>query len=45
MLVDTAVTQRDWIVIGSGIRGSKLAIPGPLAAKLPGAQVLDLALR
>ncbi|HEY9292774.1 MAG TPA: YbaK/EbsC family protein [Microlunatus sp.] len=44
VLVDTAVTRRDWIVIGSGIRGSKVAIPGALAGKLPGAEVLDLAL-
>jgi prolyl-tRNA editing enzyme YbaK/EbsC (Cys-tRNA(Pro) deacylase) len=44
VLVDTAVTERPWIVIGSGIRGSKLAVPGALAAKLPGAEVLDLAL-
>jgi prolyl-tRNA editing enzyme YbaK/EbsC (Cys-tRNA(Pro) deacylase) len=44
ILVDTAVTRRRWIVIGSGIRGSKLAIPGSLAAALPAAVVLDLAL-
>lgn len=42
VLVDTAVTECPWIVIGSGIRGSKLAIPGALAAKLPGAEVLGL---
>lgn len=45
VLVDTAVTERPWIVIGSGIRGSKLAIPGALAAKLPAAEVLELAIR
>jgi len=45
VLVDTAVTGCSWIVIGSGIRGSKLAVPGALAARLPGAEVLDLALR
>ncbi|QDP98890.1 hypothetical protein FOE78_17375 [Microlunatus elymi] len=44
ILIDTAVTERDWIVIGSGIRGSKLAIPGALAGKLPGAEILDLAI-
>lgn len=44
VLVDTAVTQQPWVVIGSGIRGSKLAIPGALAAKLPGAEVLELAI-
>jgi prolyl-tRNA editing enzyme YbaK/EbsC (Cys-tRNA(Pro) deacylase) len=42
VLVDTAVTGKDWVVIGSGIRGSKLAIPGELAGRLPGAEVLDL---
>jgi prolyl-tRNA editing enzyme YbaK/EbsC (Cys-tRNA(Pro) deacylase) len=44
VLVDTAVTERPWIVIGSGLRASKLAIPGALAAELPGAEVIDLAL-
>lgn len=42
LLVDAAVLEREWIVIGSGRRGSKLAIPGPLAGRLPGAEVLDL---
>jgi hypothetical protein len=28
------------VVIGSGIRGSKLRLPGGLLAVLPGAQVL-----
>ncbi|WP_188895984.1 YbaK/EbsC family protein [Microlunatus endophyticus] len=44
VLVDTAVTGRPWIVIGSGTRGSKLAIPGALAGTLPGAEVLELAI-
>ncbi|QGN32001.1 YbaK/EbsC family protein [Microlunatus sp. Gsoil 973] len=44
ILVDTAVTGQPWIVIGSGVRGSKLAVPGSLAAKLPGAEVLRIAL-
>ena len=42
VLVDTAVSRRDWIVIGSGIRGSKIAIPGAAVAQLPAAVVLDL---
>ncbi len=44
LLVDTAVTDRPWIIIGSGLRSSKLAIPGGLASRLPGAEVLDLTL-
>jgi len=43
VLVDTAVSQRRWVVIGSGIRGSKVAVPGAVVAQLPGATVLDLA--
>lgn len=45
ILVDTTVTERDWIVIGSGRRDSKLALPGALAASLPGAEVFDLVVR
>ncbi|WP_152362559.1 YbaK/EbsC family protein [Microlunatus speluncae] len=42
VLVDTAVTEQAWIVIGSGIRGSKIAITGADAARLPGTEVLGL---
>ena len=42
ILVDEAVTRQDWIVIGSGIRGSKIIIPGSRAATLPRAEVLAL---
>ena len=45
VLVDTAVSQQRWVVIGSGIRGSKVAVPGAVVAQLPGATVLDLARR
>lgn len=41
VLVDAAVAAAPAVVIGSGIRGSKLAFPGELAARLPGAEVLD----
>ena len=41
VLVDAAVAASDLVVVGSGIRGSKLALPGALAARLPGAVVLD----
>lgn len=41
VLVDATVAKTDSVVIGSGIRGSKLRLPGPMLAGLPGAQVLD----
>jgi len=41
VLVDAAVAKTESVVIGSGIRGSKLRLPGRLLAELPGAQVLD----
>ncbi len=41
VLVDAAVAGADVVVIGSGTRGSKLAVPGAVLAALPSAQVLD----
>ena len=41
ILIDKAVAQAPELVIGSGIRGSKLLIPGPVLASLPGAEVID----
>ena len=41
VLVDPAVEAADFVVIGSGIRGSKLAVSGSLLAALPSAEVLD----
>jgi prolyl-tRNA editing enzyme YbaK/EbsC (Cys-tRNA(Pro) deacylase) len=41
VLVDAAVAAADHVVIGSGTRGSKLAVPGALLAALPAAEVLD----
>jgi prolyl-tRNA editing enzyme YbaK/EbsC (Cys-tRNA(Pro) deacylase) len=41
ILVDAAVAKTESVVIGSGIRGSKLRLPGRLLGDLPGAQVLD----
>lgn len=41
-LVDGAVAAGGWLVIGSGIRGSKIAIRGADLADLSGAEVLDL---
>jgi prolyl-tRNA editing enzyme YbaK/EbsC (Cys-tRNA(Pro) deacylase) len=40
VLVDPPVAAADWVVIGSGTRGSKLAVPGSLLASLPAAVVL-----
>jgi prolyl-tRNA editing enzyme YbaK/EbsC (Cys-tRNA(Pro) deacylase) len=41
ILVDAAVAGHPRVVIGSGIRGSKLAVPGALLAELPGAEVIE----
>jgi prolyl-tRNA editing enzyme YbaK/EbsC (Cys-tRNA(Pro) deacylase) len=44
VLVDRRVTEAAYVVIGSGVRHSKLALPGAALASLPGAVVLaDLA--
>jgi prolyl-tRNA editing enzyme YbaK/EbsC (Cys-tRNA(Pro) deacylase) len=43
VLVDDTVAQAEPVVIGSGIRGSKLLIDGAELAKLPTATVLELA--
>lgn len=41
LLVDRRVAETEWIVIGSGLRRSKLVVRGASLAKLPGALVLD----
>lgn len=43
VLVDEAVAAHPEVVIGSGVRRSKLAVPGSLLAGLKTAQVLRLA--
>jgi prolyl-tRNA editing enzyme YbaK/EbsC (Cys-tRNA(Pro) deacylase) len=40
VLVDEFVAKSPRVVIGSGIRGSKLWLPGELLARLPGAEVI-----
>jgi prolyl-tRNA editing enzyme YbaK/EbsC (Cys-tRNA(Pro) deacylase) len=40
LLIDPAVAAADWVVVGSGTRGGKLAVPGAVLAALPGAVVL-----
>lgn len=43
VLVDPAVVAAGHVVIGSGIRGSKLLVPATSLLELPGAQELQLA--
>jgi prolyl-tRNA editing enzyme YbaK/EbsC (Cys-tRNA(Pro) deacylase) len=40
ILVDAAVAACDRVVVGSGIRGSKISLPGAALAELPNAVVL-----
>ncbi len=41
ILIDKAVADTAHVVIGSGIRHSKLAVPGPLLASLPNTTVIE----
>ena len=41
LLIAPEVAAAEAVVIGSGIRGSKLAIPGDVVVSLPGAQVVE----
>jgi len=41
LLLDARVIEMDVAVIGSGVRRSKLLVPGRLLADLPGAEVVD----
>lgn len=41
LLVDARVPEIPVVLIGSGIRGSKLILPGRLLAELPGAEVIE----
>lgn len=41
LLIDSAVAAAPRVIVGSGLRRSKLTVPGPALATLPGAQVLD----
>jgi prolyl-tRNA editing enzyme YbaK/EbsC (Cys-tRNA(Pro) deacylase) len=41
VLVDAAVAACPLVVVGSGVRRSKLVLPGELLGRLPGALVLD----
>ena len=41
VLLDAAVAQHPGVVVGSGLRSSKLLVPGDVLAALPTAEVLD----
>ena len=41
LMVDARVTEIDVAIIGSGVRRSKLLLPGRLLADLPGAEVVE----
>ena len=41
VLVDASVLERDVVVIGSGLRRSKIALPASALAQLPGAEVIE----
>ncbi|MEE1755470.1 YbaK/EbsC family protein [Streptomyces sp. SP18CS02] len=41
LLVDSAVVDTEWVLIGSGRRRGKLIVPGKTFAQLPGAVVLE----
>ena len=41
ILIDKAVADSDYVIIGSGIRKSKIAVSGKILASLPNAQVLE----
>jgi hypothetical protein len=41
VLVDRRVAERDVVIIGSGVRRSKILLPGRFIAELPGAQLID----
>lgn len=41
VLIDAAVAAAELVVVGSGVRCSKLLLPGAVLAALPGAEILD----
>lgn len=41
LLVDERVLTTDLVLIGSGVRRSKLVVPGRLLGELPGAEVVE----
>ncbi len=41
LLIDAAVASAPRVVVGSGLRASKLELPGAVLAELPGAEVIE----
>ncbi|THA31269.1 hypothetical protein E6R18_17160 [Streptomyces sp. A1277] len=41
LLIDPAVVDEEWVLIGSGSRRGKLIVPGKALAALPGAMVVE----
>ena len=41
VLVDTRVVAADHVIIGSGLRRSKIALPGALLARMPAVEVVE----
>jgi prolyl-tRNA editing enzyme YbaK/EbsC (Cys-tRNA(Pro) deacylase) len=41
LLLDSRVVEQEAVVIGSGIRGSKIILPGAALARIPGAEVIE----
>jgi prolyl-tRNA editing enzyme YbaK/EbsC (Cys-tRNA(Pro) deacylase) len=41
ILIDKAVADSKYVIVGSGVRGSKLAVPGSFLASLPNAHVME----
>ncbi|HEX5401178.1 MAG TPA: YbaK/EbsC family protein [Pseudonocardiaceae bacterium] len=41
LLIDAAVAAAPELIVGSGIRGSKILVPGDVLMMLPGAEVVD----
>lgn len=41
VLLDSRVVEVPYVIIGSGLRASKIALPGRALAELPGAQIVE----
>jgi prolyl-tRNA editing enzyme YbaK/EbsC (Cys-tRNA(Pro) deacylase) len=41
LLIDKAVAEIDWVIVGSGMRKSKVAISGGFLAQLPNARIVE----